>query len=268
MAMTHALVRALSRGLPGQNAVASWIARLKLAPELQPLSLVGARYGYVLTAVCIAGMVGVSGLEASRQSAASIGSLLFIPVLVSAWLLGARQALAVSALAIAARFIGFGTAGVDLETAVAEVVALMALGMMTRAAAVGLVAGRERSALAARDQQVLELFAQRERIAANVTNTAIRRLFALTLDLEAVATGTRDSSVVPALDRVIAELDVLTAEFRTLVFSDAQDAAVDSGQLGSSPRVAVRDSAEPFRSTRMVTGDPGVMPARAAASDG
>ena len=222
-------MNALGRALPflpaswrtTAAAAPRWIERMDVAPELQPLSLTGAPAG-ALTAVSVAGIALVIVLETSKPALASLGSLLFIPVLASAWFLGAHQAIAVSALAIGARFIGYSTAGVDLASAVAEVVTLVALGTVTRAAAVGLVEARARRIRAARERQALELLEQRERIARDVTDTAIRRLFAVTLQLEAASSQALDSRVTPALEGAIAELDSLTAELRTVVFREPQ----------------------------------------------
>ena len=202
-------------------AAPRWLERIDVAPELQPLSVTGTPAG-VLTAISVAGIALVMVLETSKPTLASLGSLLFIPVLASAWFLGSHQAIAVSALAIAARFVGYGTAGVELASAVAEVVTLVALGTVTRAAAVGLVEARARRVRAARERQALELLEQRERIAREVTDTAIRRLFAVTLQLEAASSQAVDSRVTPAVKAAIAELDSLTAELRTVVFRDPQ----------------------------------------------
>jgi signal transduction histidine kinase len=234
--------------------------RIGSAPELRPLSLVGSTSaGYAVTGACVAGIVIVTGLETWKPALASLGTLLFIPVLASAWTLRGQQALTVASLAAAARFVGYSAAGVDLGTAVAEVITLAALATMTRGAAVGLVEARERRARAARDMQALELLEQRERIGVNLANTAIRRLFALTLRLEALSARMDDPSLRPAVDEAIAEVDSLTTEFRTVVFRDAQP--------GSSPSSTVNVSVEPSRRTPTETVDAGKSPASATASD-
>ncbi len=232
--MSKALGRVLPRRRATPGAAWSRLGHIGSAPELRPLSLAGTGSGTVFTAACLAAIVTVMGLEMSTPTSASIGSLIFIPVVAASWFLGAPQALIVFAVAAVARLVSYTTAGLDVGTVVAELVTLAALGITTRAAAVGLVEARERRARAARDKQALELLAQRDRIASNVTNTAIKRLFAVTLNLDAVAARANDPSLKPTLDQAIAEVDALTAEFRTLVFGDLDGPPAEAGARRSS----------------------------------
>ena len=194
------------------------LSRLRSVPELQPLSLSGTAAGAYLTVLCVAGVVIVTGCEALRPGLASLGSLLFIPVIGSAWLLGQYEAAIVSALAIGARVAGYSIAGIDLGTALAEVASLGALTLTTRLAAHSVVAGREAAARLVRDRHEVELITQREEIALTLTDTAIRRLYALSIRLQAVSTAIDQPEVKAGLSDAIAEADRLTTNFRQLIF--------------------------------------------------
>ena len=194
------------------------ISRLRSVPELQPLSLQGTAAGAYMTVLCVIGVLIVTGFEAFRPGLASLGSILFIPVIGSAWLLGQYEAAIVSALAIGARIAGYSVAGVDLGTALAEVASLGALALTTRLAARSVVAGRETEAHVARHRHELELLTQREDIALKLTDTAIRRLYALSIRLQAVSTAIDHPAVKAGLSDAIAEADRLTANFRQLIF--------------------------------------------------
>lgn len=194
------------------------LSRLRSIPELQPLSLKGTAAGAYVTVLCVIGVLIVTGFEAARPGLASLGSLLFIPVIGSAWLLGQYEAAIVSALAIGARIAGYGIAGIDLGTALAEVASLGALALTTRLAARSVLAGRETAARVARDRHRLDLLTQREEIALTLTDTAIRRLYALSIRLQAVSTAIDQPDVKAGLSDAIAEADHLTANFRQLIF--------------------------------------------------
>jgi signal transduction histidine kinase len=187
-------------------------------PELQPLSLAASRSGWLIAAVFVVVIVFVAGLESRNPGLSSLGSLLFVPVLASAWLLGNQQAATVASLAVVARLIGYLVAGVDLGTAIAEVTALACLAVMTRLAAVALIDRRRRDIDAARDRRSLELLAEREKIAGRVTDTAIRRLFGMSLRLQAALTQSEDDTVGAALRDGIAEADALIVDLRTAIF--------------------------------------------------
>lgn len=197
-------------------------AGLRSVPELQPLSLGGTVLGGYVTVLCVAGVVAVTAFEAFRPGLASLGSLLFIPVIGSAWLLGQYEAAIVSALAIGARVAGYSIAGVDLGTALAEVGSLAALALTTRLAARSVVASRETAARVARNRRELELITQREEIALTLTDTAIRRLYALSIRLQAVSTAVDQPNLKVALSDAIAEADRLSANFRRLVFKQGE----------------------------------------------
>lgn len=186
--------------------------------ELQPLSLAGSRTDWPMAAAFAMSIVFVAGLEGRDPGLSSLGSLVFIPVVASAWLLGWYQAATVASLALVARLVGYMVAGVDLGTAIAEVTALALLAVMTRLAAVELIDRRRREMEAARDRRSLDLLAERDRIAGRVTDTAIRRLFGMSLRLQAALVQSGDDVVSTALRESIAEADALVVDLRTTIF--------------------------------------------------
>jgi signal transduction histidine kinase len=194
------------------------LQRLRAAPGAQPLSLARTPAGTNLTALCAVGVVAVTLLESVKPGLASLGSLLFIPVLLSAWLLARREAIIVSSLAVAARIVGYSIAGVDLGTAIAEVVTLGSLAIMTSAAAQAFVDGRERESRVAQHERELELLGERERIALQLTDTAIRRLYALSLRLQAASSVLQQRELQGTLSDAIDETDQLATDFRELIF--------------------------------------------------
>ena len=168
--------------------------------------------------LCVLCVIVVTVLEAASRGLASLGSLLFVPVLVSAWLLARRDAVIVSSLAVAGRVVGYTVAGVDVGTAVAEVVTLGALAITTSIAAQALADAREREIHIAAQRREVELLEERERIAQQLTDTAIRRLYALSLRLQAMSSVIDKREVRAALGDAIDETDLLVTDFRDLIF--------------------------------------------------
>lgn len=208
--------------LPARIGRVLSLKKLPPAPQLQAMSLARSAAGAHLTVVCVVGVVAVTLLESAKPGFASLGSLLFIPVLASAWLLDRRDAVIVSSLAVVARVAGYTIAGVDIGTAIAEVVTLGSLAIVTSVAAQALTDARERDARIAQHQREVELLEERERIALNLTDTAIRRLYALTLHLQAISSRLDQPDLRPAIGEAISESDRLITDFRELIFkSDA-----------------------------------------------
>lgn len=194
------------------------LGKLPAAPQLQALSLARSTAGVHLTVACVVGVVAITVLESARPGLASLGSLLFIPVLASAWLLDRRDAVIVSSLAVAARIAGYTIAGVDIGTAIAEVVTLGSLAIVTSVAAHALADARVRDARIAQHRREVEILEERERIALSLTDTAIRRLYTLTLHLQAISNRLDQPDLQPAIGEAIAESDRLITDFRELIF--------------------------------------------------
>ena len=206
--------RARQEGLLPRPASQRWV---------RPLSLEGSVLGPLVTSVCIAAVAAVAVVEAVNSSSTSLGALLFLPVLLAAWLLGRNQFLAVAGLAVAARLLGARFGGVDPGTVVAEAVMLIALALSARALAVGIVEWRNAEVKLSEQARRIELLVERDRIGAAVNEAVVKQLFAMTLRLEALAARAPDPEVQAGLRAAVGDLDALTARLRPLVFADPGD---------------------------------------------
>lgn len=220
------------------------------AEGFQPLSLAGSTSGIVMTAACGAAIVAVALLEALRPGLASLGSLLFLPVLLAVWLLGPAQALAVSALAVVGRLFGYSIAGVDPGTALAEASMIVTLAITARLAARALVDSQQARARNLEQARVLELLAERERIAAKVNDAAVRRLFGLSIQLEAVAGLVDQQAHKHRLEELVAEADGLCSELRGIVFESGTLPAGSPAELGPSASRPTVPPASSLKATR------------------
>ena len=200
------------------RAVDQPLRRLRGLPAPRALSLANSSAGARLGLLCVVSVIAVTVLESVSPGLASLGSLLFIPVLVSAWLLDRRAAVIVSSLAVAARIAGYTIAAVDVGTAIAEVVTLGALGIITSVAAQAVADAREREARIAAQKREVQILEERERIALRLTDTAIRRLYGMSLRLQAMSSVVEQHEVKMGLDEAIDETDRLMTDFRDLIF--------------------------------------------------
>jgi hypothetical protein len=198
--------------------------RLHLLPKgLQPQSLTGTPSGLALTVGCLAAILMIAAMETVRPGFASLGSLLFLPVLASAWLVGTWQAAAVSALAVATRIFGHGMSGVDFGTALSEATMIIALAVMARLAANSLVESHKAETRVREQAYLLQSLAQREQIAAKVNDATVRNLFGLSIRLQAVSELIEDSQAKQRVSAAVQDIDTLCAELRSLVFTTGLD---------------------------------------------
>ncbi len=199
---------------------------LQLFPRgLQPLSLAGTTAGTVLAISCATTVLLVAAAETVRPGLASFGSLLFLPVLVAAWLTGLRQAIAVCVLAVATRMFGHNMSGVDFGTALSEAAMIVALAITARLAASSLVETQRTDTRMRQQSYSLRLLEQREQIAAEVNDAAIRKLFALSISLQALSEFLEDDDLKQRVGGLISELDALCGELRGLVLKGASESA-------------------------------------------
>lgn len=85
-----------------------------------------------------------------------------------------------------------------------------------------------------RAQEALALVEDRERIARDLHDTVIQRLFAVGLSLQGALLRTADTDLAERLERAIDEIDVTIRDIRTAIF-----ALHARGRTGSGPRDAV-----------------------------
>jgi signal transduction histidine kinase len=198
-----------ARKNPMRGYVSSlWESRAGLA---SPLSLPRRWRGAVVAFAAGAGVVGICAVEFIVPSLTSLGSLLLLPVLLSAWLLDAPAFLAIVILALGSRFAAALGGGLDIGTVVAESAAIVMLAGTARLAAAATIRAR------ALEQRLARLD-ERDRIAAELQSAALKKLFQMTLTIEAaVAAPPAESS--KRLQSVVAELDDLIAQIRRSVFA-------------------------------------------------
>lgn len=177
----------------------------------------------MLAVLCTIAILVVAAAETVRPGLASLGSLLFLPVLVAAWLIGLKQAIAVSALALVTRMFGHSVSGVDFGTAISEATMIAALAVTARLAATSIVETQKADARVRQQTYSLRLLEQREQIAAEVNDATVRKLFGLSISLQALSEFLEDDDLKQRVGRLVAEIDALCAELRGLVLNGAKE---------------------------------------------
>jgi len=167
----------------------------------------------------------IAAAETVRPGLASFGSLLFLPVLAAAWLIGLRPAIAVCVLAVATRMFGHNMSGVDFGTALSEAAMIVALAMTARLAASSIVETQKADARMRQQSYSLRLLEQREQIATAVNDAAVRKLFALSISLQALSEFLEDDDLKQRVGALISEIDALCGELRGLVLKGASESA-------------------------------------------
>lgn len=184
--------------------------------SLEPLSL-AAPFALVVWAGCGGTVVAVLAAELLSPGLASLGSLLFVPVVAAGWLLPAPQFSTVALVAIAARALGAVLGSVDPGTAVVETLMIALIALCVRIAARGVQDSREAQARLHAQSRRLAVLADRDRIAQAINEEAIGTLFRATLRLEAAASMTADGPVASRVAETVAELDGLCGRLRDFV---------------------------------------------------
>jgi signal transduction histidine kinase len=159
----------------------------------------------------------------------SINPFVFVPVLAAAWLLPARLAWPVVAIASAIRVIGLLEGPTNPLTVSAEVMMLITIGGVTmfaadrfrtwQAAEANLVKLTARNAAAA----------EQERIALQLTEDLSRNLFAVTLDLQSAMELAETEPARRRIATAQSRLDAQIADLRNVVFTRSADPAIDPG---------------------------------------
>jgi signal transduction histidine kinase len=172
-----------------------------------------------------AGVLSISlicATELVEPRLTSLGSLVLVVVLVTAWLLEGRLFLGLVAVAIASRAAASLAGGLDIGTAVAESVAIVLIAGSTRAAATAKARALVAERRAAEHQAVLARVDERERIATEVRTTAVRRLFDVTLNIQAAVESPPDESR-RRLQSAVSEVDEVCSDLRSTIFRGAGD---------------------------------------------
>jgi len=187
---------------------------------VRPSGVTRGRWEMALAAACVAAALGVVAAEAAIPSLVSLGSLVFLPVLCAAWWLGDAAFVAVTVVAIGARLFGIVTGGVDAGTAAAEATVILAIAAAVRLLRSGIERLRETEAGLSRQATRARIIGERDRIGEELNRSTVSRLFALTLQLQAIASRVDDPRARAKLGEAIHELDELCTDVRELVFSD------------------------------------------------
>jgi signal transduction histidine kinase len=160
--------------------------------------------------------------ELAEPRLTSLGSLVLVVVLAAAWLLDGRLLLLVMALALFSRAVASLAGGLDVGTAVAESVAIVLIAGSTRAAATAKARSVAAERRAAEHQAALARFDERERIGSEVQSTAVRRLFGVTLSIEAALESSTAEST-RRLHSAVSELDEVCSDIRSTIFRGSSD---------------------------------------------
>ena len=170
-------------------------------------------------AVVGAGLLCISlicATELVEPRLTSLGSLVLVVVLVAAWVLDGRSWWAVVALALGSRGVASLAGGLDVGTAVAESVAIVLIAGTTRAAAAAKARALAAERREAEQQAALARLDERERIASEVRTTAVKKLFDVTLGLQAAVASPPDE-LRRRLQAAVSELDQVCSDLRSTI---------------------------------------------------
>ncbi len=184
---------------------------------VEPLSLPGRNFRIALGAAFIAVIGTISGLEFAEPRLTSLGSLVLLPVLAGAWLLDGPLFVAVAGLALLSRALAWSVGGLDAGTAAAESAAICLVAGTTRLAAVAMVRARATEQRLAENEVLVARLDERDRIATEIQAAAVKRLFSITLSVEA-AIQEPPVKAAKRLESVVSELDQLCADMRSKIF--------------------------------------------------
>jgi signal transduction histidine kinase len=181
----------------------------------------------VVTSGVVATLLAMLAAELVMPPRSSISAFVFIPVLAAGWLLPARLAWPMVAVASAIRMIALLEGPANPLTVSAEITMLITIGAVAMFAADRFRTWQAAEAalrkLTARNAAV----AEQDRIALQLTEDVARNLFAATLELqgamELVDTEPARRRIATAQSR----LDAQIADLRHVVFTRSADPAVD-----------------------------------------
>jgi hypothetical protein len=172
-----------------------------------------------VTSGVVAMLLAILAFELVMPPRVSINPFVFVPVLAAAWLLPARLAWPVVAIASAIRVIGLLEGPTNALTVSAEVLMLITIGGVTMFAADRFRTWQAAEAnlfkLTARNAAV----AEQERIALQLTEDLARNLFAVTLDLQSAMELVETEPARRRIETAQSRLDAQIADLRNVVFA-------------------------------------------------
>ena len=192
-------------------------ARGLMPDRAAPLALKGRWLGLATGLASLVLVAALSALELAFPGLATLGSLVIIPVLAAAWLLDSPLFLTVAGLALASRVVAWWGGDLDPGTAVAEIAAVLLVGATARIAALSTVQRRDAERRLSEQTLQLARLDERERIAQDIRQDTVKKLFGITLTLQAVG-ALPPAQAAQRLEEAVAELDQLCADLRHTVF--------------------------------------------------
>lgn len=199
---------------------------------LAPRALSGRAGGLVLAAGCLLLLALILLIDKLTPTAAAMGALSFVPVLVAVWLLSDGLAALVTLAAILLRTVAIFFDGVHPLTVLAEVVTIGIVAALARFAAVVVTAYWSAQAMAE----------ERDRIARDLHDGTIQSLFAVGIALRAARSPARQRDVAQVVDGAVQELDHIIRDLRSYVFALRPHILADR-QLGPALEQLIQDLA-------------------------
>jgi len=195
-----------------------------------PQALARRRGGPVVAAACLLVLGLILLIDKVTPTAAVMGALSFIPVLVAVWLLSGSLAALVTIAAILLRIAAVFVDGVHPLTVLAEVVTIAIVAGLARFAAVVVTAYWSAQTMAG----------ERERIARELHDGTIQSLFAVGIGLRTARSAARPLDLAQSLDEAVRDLDHIVRDLRSYVFGLRPQILADR-QLGPALEQLVHD---------------------------
>jgi signal transduction histidine kinase len=107
-----------------------------------PKAFVGRPDGYVVASLAIIAIVALSWIDAHSPPSVTVGALVVLPVLATAWLVGGRLTTLVTAVAVAGQLVAAAQGGLSPTSAGAQAVVLPVVALIGHLAAGGLLSAR------------------------------------------------------------------------------------------------------------------------------
>jgi signal transduction histidine kinase len=178
----------------------------------------GLARSWLLAALLEGVLLALLILELKTPRSGSIGALSLIPVSGAAWMLDGRQFQLVTGVAVALRLSVMVAGDVYFLTALMDVTAICIVAFALRGAKTSVRRERQLDRLAEHRARELAVLAERERIARAMVQGATKKLFGISLNLQAARTLSETPKVSERLEKAIEELDGVVTGLREDLF--------------------------------------------------
>lgn len=157
-------------------------------------------------------------LELKTPRSGSIGALTLIPVSGAAWMVDGMQFRLVTGIAISLRLAVMIDGDVYFLTALMDITAICIVAFALRQTKMYIRRERQLDRLAEHRARELAVLAERERIARAMVQGATKKLFGVSLNLQAARTLAETHQVSDRLEKAIEELDGVISGLRDDLF--------------------------------------------------